>query len=259
MRTGSDPGHDRQAVDERRGWQEVILACQHELAEAVIRSIDAGGLDRAGYLYWLATESALCRLGATALEAVSAWHATQPPLRAAALAWAGTLHIHARAAAADVRRIDVIAPALPPQIGPWQAFLQSTCGSARAGEALGAVVLHARLMRGPVRGAIAAVAGLPFAGDPGCGYLLQRSQPEHDFDYRQQAALLDAYSAAALAAGARRAADWYRALLDAVLTSSPTAAAGIAAGRYGAAGAPGGARNGNEFCITAGEGMSTGT
>lgn len=193
------------------GWRAVVLGAQGATADAIAAAAGDGRLDRDRYQHWLAVESALCRLDALALESLSAWHAAQPPLQEAARAWAARLQDASRAAAADVRRIDVIAPALPRQLAPWQAFLDATCGTARAGEALGAVLLHAGLMRGPMRAAVAVVVALPFAA--GHAYLRQRCQPECEQEALRQQRLLDTYSAAALAVGARRAADWYGALL----------------------------------------------
>ncbi len=206
-----------EAAHPGRRWQDVVLAAQLDTADALASAIGEGRLNRHSYQHWLATESALCRLNALAMEALSAWHGAQPTLRSAAQGWSTALRADALAAAADVRWIGGTTAAMPPQLGTWQTFLESACLSARAGEALGAIVLHVRLMRGPMREAIAAIAELPFAAGDSCSYLLQRRQPETGPDHHGREALLDAYSGAALAVGAQRAAEWYRAALVSVL------------------------------------------
>lgn len=195
---------------------------QQELADTLMRAIGDGRLDRQTYQHWLATESAVCRINALALDALADWHVSVPQLRATARAWATTMRDHALAAAADVRQIDGIAAVTPSQFGLWQVFLQSASHSSRAGEALGAVVLHAQLMHGPVRDAIATVTALPCIPARGSRYLLQRSQPEAGFGQRDRDALLEAYSGTALSVGAQRAATWHRAALASVL--APVAA-----------------------------------
>lgn len=201
-------------------WQDVVLQAQQGLAGLLALAAGSGRLDRQTYQHWLATESAICRINALALDALADWHVSLPQLRAVAHAWATSTRDDALVAAADVRAVDGMAAALPTQLGPWQAFLESASRSSRAGEALGAVVLHAKVLRGPVRGAIATISGLPFIPVRGSRYLLQRGQPEMPGEQRHRNALLDAYSGAALAAGAQRAAGWYRDALAAVLGSA---------------------------------------
>lgn len=214
----------RDAARTGRCWQDVVLAAQLDLADDLARAIGEGRLHRASYQHWLATESALCGLDALALDALSAWHGPQPTLRAAAQGWATAMRGDALAATADIGKIDAVTVALPQPLGSWQAFVASACASARAGEALGAVVLHARLLHGPMREAIAAVVALPFVAGHAGSYLLQRGQPDTGPQQQRREALLDAYSAAALAAGAQRAADWYRAVMDAVLAPAGSVA-----------------------------------
>lgn len=200
-----------------RRWQDVVELAQHRLTATLEDALRDGRLGRATYQHWLATESAICRINALALDALADWHVSSPPLRTTAHAWATAMRGDALAAAADVRGIDGMAAAMPSQIGPWQAFLESTSRSSRAGEALGAVVLHARLMRGPARTTIAAVTELPFVPVRGSRYLLQRAQAQTGDAACD--ALLHAYAGSALAAGAQRAAAWYRAALETVLSS----------------------------------------
>lgn len=207
------------ALDVRpsRRWQDVVLVAQQDLAAALAGAVADGRLNRQTYQHWLATESAVCRINALALDAVADWHVSQPHLRAAVHAWATTMRDDALVAAADVRAIDGMTAATPPPLVPWQAFLESTSRSSRAGEALGAVVLHAGLMRGPMHKAITAMLALPFVSPRCGGYLLQRRQSDLAAIHDARQALLDAYAAAALATGAQRAADWHRAALESVL------------------------------------------
>jgi hypothetical protein len=210
-------------------WQDVVLLAQQALARTLAHAAADGRLDRHTYQHWLATESAICRINALALDTLADWHVSLPQLRAVVHAWATATRDDALIAAADVRAIDGMAAALPSQLAPWQAFLETGSRSTRAGEALGAVVLHAKLMRGPmIRDAIAAMTDLPFVPIRGSRYLLQRGQPEPVVLQREREALLDAYSGTALAAGAQRAAGWYRDALAAVLGQAavPTSAVG---------------------------------
>lgn len=224
MQTGVGERRDASSTVRAGGhWQDVALRAQQELAGALAHAIAGNRLDRQAYQHWLATESAICRINALALDALADWHVSLPQLRAAAHAWATETRDDALVAAADVRAIDGMAAALPSQLGPWQVFLESASRSSRAGEALGAVVLHAKLMRGPMRDAIAVVTGLPFVPIRGSRYLLQRGQPESAARQQDRDALLDAYSGAALAAGAQRAAGWYRDALATVLSAAPRA------------------------------------
>lgn len=212
-------GKRSEAIDcpPSRRWQDVVEAAQQALAASLAGALRHGGLDRSSYQHWLATESAICRIHAVALEALADWHVSSPSLRATAHAWATRIRDDALAAAADVRAIDGMAPALPVEIGRWQAFMETASGSSRAGEALGAVVLHARLMHGQASAPLTTVAELPFITLQGRRYLLRRAQgpggtPGCD-------ALLQAYSGSALAAGAQRAAAWYGAAMRTVLSS----------------------------------------
>lgn len=211
-------GERNETVDGRpaRRWQEVIELAQQALAATLEDAMRDGRLNRPTYQHWLATESAICRINALALDALADWHVSSPPLRATAYAWATAMRGDALAAAADVRGIDGMAAAMPSQIGPWQAFLESASRSSRAGEALGAVVLHARLMHGPARTAITAATELPFVPVRGSRYLLQRAQVQ--IGDTACDALLHAYAGSALAAGAQRAAAWYRAAVQTVLS-----------------------------------------
>lgn len=203
-----------------RGVEEAILSAQLDLAEDLARAICEGRLTTSRYQHWLACESVLCRLHARALERLSEWHGAQPTLRAAAQQWSMAMCGDALAAAAGSQR-HVLAPM--PQLIAWQTFLESTTWSSRAGEAVGAVVLHARLMHGPMHETVKAIALLPQArGDRG-QYLLQRCRAEPGAQQQGRSALLDAYSRTALGAGARRVADWYRALLGQVLEAEEPA------------------------------------
>lgn len=219
MNTESTRRSSEVTLDARppRRWQDVVLVAQQDFAGALAGAIADGRLNRQTYQHWLATESAVCRINALALDAVADWHISQPQLRAAVHAWATMMRDDALAAAADVRAIDGMAAATPRPLVQWQAFLESASRSSRAGEALGAVVLHAGLMRGPMHEAITAVLELPFVPRRGGGYLLQRRQSDVAAVHDGRQALLDAYAAAALATGAQRAADWHCAALESVL------------------------------------------
>lgn len=205
-------------------WQDVVLVAQQGLADVIASASADGRLNRQTYQHWLATESALCRINALALDAIADWHVSLPQLRAAAHAWATATRDDALAAAADVRSIDGMAKTMPSQLGQWQTFLESASRSSRAGEALGAVVLHASLMRGAMCDAITTVLELPFVPISGSRYLLQRRRQGVVGGHIRHEALLDAYSAAALASGAQRAADWYCAALAQVLVPDPLCA-----------------------------------
>lgn len=223
--TGTVEGaQPRGATGAARTWQDHVLCAQLDLAERVAVAIGRRALDRQRYQHWLAIESALCRLDALALEAIATWHAAAPELHATALAWAAAQRADAQAAAAEVRGLDGMAPALPAQLGEWQAFVTDAAATSRAGEALGTVVLHARLMRGPMRQTAQATTALSFVG-PGTAsaYLLRRSQPDDGDTAAARAALLDAYAASALAAGVARAARWYGAITTALLSTPPDA------------------------------------
>jgi hypothetical protein len=196
-----------------RRWQDVVELAQVDLAHVLARSIALGRFDRGSYQNWLAMESVLCRIGALSLDAVASWHGSQPAWQAAAQTWAARLREDARTAAHDVRVLDGVADASPAALGAWHAFAVESGGSQRAGEALGTVLLHDRLIDGPMRPVAITTTELPFV--VGSQYLRRRlaapSGPE------QCAELLDAYAAASLAAGAQRAAHWYAAAMADVL------------------------------------------
>lgn len=198
-------------------WPEVLEQAQRHLARAVLAAIAGGQLDRRAYQRWLAIEYALCQVDQRALLAIADWHRAQPALHAAALAWAAEAGEHAGLAAADIRSLDGITAAPVPEIEAWRRFVDSACTSTRAGETLGAVVLHAALMRGAAAAAIAMARTLPFATGVAGAHLLCRSLPRDGPESNARAALLQAYSATALAVGAQRAAAWHRAALATAL------------------------------------------
>lgn len=217
-----------------RCWQDVVLAAQRELAETLDRAIGQGRLTTDPYRGWLALESSLCSINADALDRAAAWHGAQPALQAHAHAWAAGLRNDAALAAteaashrdqvgtpADGASLDAAPSEMPTQhraaaeIQQWREFMALAVPSARAGEALGVVALHARLMRGPMREAVGTVAALPWVAGIGCRYLLQRREP--DATTSNDHTLLDAYAASALTVGAQRATGWYRAAMQRVL------------------------------------------
>jgi hypothetical protein len=241
-RQGDGAGEDMYGTRERdavpalpgRCWQDVVLAAQRELAGTLEGAIRQGRLTTDPYRNWLALESSLCGINAEALDRAAAWHGAQPALQAHAHAWAGAIRNAAALAAAEAASLgprrrapadgaspDVARSELPTghrvatEVQQWREFMALAVPSARAGEALGVVALHARLMRGPMREAIAAIAGLPWVAGVGCRYLLQRREP--DATAPNDYALLDAYAASALTVGAQRAARWYRAAMQRVL------------------------------------------
>ena len=200
-----------------RRWQEVVELAQVDVAEALARSIGLGRFDRVRYQNWLAMESVICRIGALSLEAVASWHGSQPAWRASAQAWAERLREDARTAAHDVRVLDGVADASPAALGAWHAFAVEAGGSQRAGEALGTVLLHDRLVDGPMRPVAVTVCELPFG--VGSQYLRRRMEARSPADRGE---LLDAYAAASLAVGAQRAAHWYAAAMAEVLRARRT-------------------------------------
>lgn len=206
----------------RQRWQDVARLAQLDVAEALWRAIGNGTLDRDRYQNWLAMESALCRIGALSLDAVAKWHPAQPALQASALAWASQLREQAAAAAQDVQAIGGIAVVSALPLEQWRAFIESTCGSQRAGEAIGTVLLHAHLSEGPMRRLLATIRTLPFAGPAWDRYLLCRLRPMDEEVRQRREALLDAYSATALSTGAQRAARWYAAAMMRLLAPVPT-------------------------------------
>lgn len=197
-------------------WQETLASTQEALVALVGPLADTGRLDAATCAHWLATESALCRINALALDAAGTWFDAQAGTLAVLQGWATQFRHDAQAAAADVRALGGIAGHVPAQLQAWQEFQQVACGSLRVGEALGAVLLHGRAMRGPAREAIARVIALPAAA-PGSAYLRRRLQPDSLATHDARAQVLEQYAASALASGARRGADWYLAALRSVL------------------------------------------
>lgn len=206
----------------RQRWQDVARLAQLDVAEALSRAIGNGCLDRDRYQNWLAMESALCRVGALTLDAAARWHGSQPALQSIALGWAGQLREQAGAAAQDVQAMGGIASVSALPLEQWRAFIESTCGSQRAGEAIGTVLLHAHISEGPMRRLLATMRTLPFAGPAWDRYLLRRLRPMGDEVHQGREALLDAYAATALATGAQRAARWYGEAMMRLLAPAPT-------------------------------------
>ena len=206
----------------RQRWQDVARLAQLDVAEALSRAIGNGCLDRDRYQNWLAMESALCRVGALTLDAAARWHGSQPALQSIALGWAGQLREQAVAAAQDVQAMGGIASVSALPLEQWRAFIESTCGSQRAGEAIGTVLLHAHISEGPMRRLLATIRTLPFAGPAWDRYLLRRLRPMGDEVHQRHEALLDAYAATALATGAQRAARWYEEAIMRLLAPVPT-------------------------------------
>lgn len=202
-------------------WQDVLGQGQQCLAEAVLAAVAAGRLDRDAYQRWLAVEYALCLISQRALVAIAEWHRPQPAVYSAVLAWAAEIGGHGDLAAIDIRTLDGVAAAPAPQVEAWRQFAESVSGSTRAGEILGAVVLHARLMQGAAGPAISVVRALSFATGVSGSHLLCRSLPGSRADCEARRSLLQAYSATALAVGAQRAAAWHQAALAAAFTSRP--------------------------------------
>lgn len=200
-------------------WPDVLDQAQQHLAQTVFAAVAGGHLDRAAYQQWLAIEYALCQVDQHALLAIADWHRPQPALRLAAREWAAEIGEHAIQAATDIRALDGIAAAPAPQVEAWRRFVDAASTSTRAGETLGAVVLHACLMRGAARSAVALVRTLPFATGITGGHLLCRSLPRDGPAGDARESLLQAYSATALAVGAHRAAAWHRAALAAAFTT----------------------------------------
>lgn len=190
-----------------RTLAQIVLQAQLDAAEALTAAIGDGRLNRARYQDWLAMESAACRIGALALDSVGKWHAANSPLQKAARAWAQEQREFAQLAASDVRAMDGFAAPPPPELGHWQSYITEVGQSQRAGEALGAAVLQASILRGPARDVLAAIATLPLAVKADL-YLARRLQPDASALHPQRNALQNEYAAAALAAGARRAANW---------------------------------------------------
>lgn len=189
-----------------RQWQDAVALAQVAVAEMLVRRIGTGRFDGTTYRRWLAMESLACRIGALSLDAVSEWHGAHSALRTTSMAWAMDLRDLAQASACDMRALggDIHPP--PDELACWHAFVAATAGSQRAGEALGAVLLHSRLADGPVRAVMATLAEMPFARPHAGRYLELRLGAGSPADRAQ---LLDAYSASALSVGAQRVATLY--------------------------------------------------
>ncbi len=204
----------------RDGWHghppplqmaQIIECAQADAADRLCEAVGTGRMTRSRYQDWLALECAACRIAALSLDAVAGWHRNQADLHGTAVAWADELRMRVRLAATDVRRLDGMASALPAALGEWHAFLLQAGGSQRAGEVLGSAVLQAQMLDGRARQAVAAIVELPFARYAD-GYLSALLQPGPDEAVRDaRESLLEAYSSAALIAGAQRGAEWLRA------------------------------------------------
>lgn len=203
-------------------WLQVTRLAQASLLQAVAKAIAGQHLDRTRYQHWLAMESALSRIGAGVMERIGDWHGGQPQLRVIALEWATCLRDDALAAAADVRALDGMTQPLPAQLGRWHAYADAACHSLRAGEALGTVLLHARLLEGCAHEAIRLALELPFLAAGGQSWLQRRCRPQASRHAGERDQLAQAWSATALAAGAQRAAVWHRAALESCFFSETT-------------------------------------
>ena len=220
-RDGAEPG---EAVHRAHvAWPQVAAYAQQVTAGALAAAIAQERLDRERYQHWMAMESAACRIGAIVLDRLAGWHGVQPQLRATALSWATCLRDDALAAAADVRALDGFAAPPPDTLARWHAYAEAACHSPRAGEALGTVLLHSALLQGAARAAIDLVLELPFLATRGRGWLLRRRGEANVRTADERAELMGAWPAAALAAGAQRAAAWHREALHAVLGGFPPA------------------------------------
>jgi hypothetical protein len=198
-------------------WTQMAAYAQQVLAGALAAAIADERLDHARYQHWMAMESAACRIGALALDRLADWHGAQPQLRATALGWATSLREDALAAAADVRALEGFTVAPPETLARWHAYVDAACHSPRAGEALGTVLLHSSLLHGAAHDAVDLVLELPYLATRGRSWLLRRREPAHARIEGERQELMDAWSNAALAAGAQRAAGWHREALHAVL------------------------------------------
>lgn len=190
-----------------RRWQEAIALAQGERAKALGRRLEEGRLDRIRYRNWLAMELEACRIGVLSLQAVAAWHGPQPALQMAALAWTDRVREDAHAAAHDLHTLDAAPPPPVLLLQQWRTFAGAAGSSQRAGEVLGAALLHDGLFDGPMHAVATAISALPFAVD---GRYLSRRLRSASGTAAEQTALLGAYAATALAVGAQRAAGWCR-------------------------------------------------
>lgn len=199
----------RHAGDVRR-WPDVLQRAQLAIARQLAQAAASPGFGRDAYFDWLACEAAIAVLGADALDALAGWHGNDGELRATAQAWAAELRAMARLAAADLGAAGAdtrLSPSLAPLPEAWSAFLATASVSQRAGEALGAIALHSRLLPGQADPALDAMRALPFA-QAASRYLARRRHPEPCSVSADRDRLLEAYAAAAIAAGAERAATW---------------------------------------------------
>jgi hypothetical protein len=195
-----------------RRWQDVVELAQINVAEALARAIGLGRFDRVRYQNWLAMESVLCRIGALSLDAVASWHGSHRVLQATVCDWAARLRVDAQAASHDIRVLDGMAYASPNALAAWYSFACTAASSQRAGEALGAVLLHEHLFQGPMMAVVGTLTTMQFG--VGGQYLKRRlGAAEVGEDVLAWSAVLDAYASASLAVGAQRAANWYTAAL----------------------------------------------
>lgn len=190
-----------------RSLADVVLQLQLDVAATLAGVIADGRLNRARYQDWLGLESAACRIGALALDAVGNWHGANPALQDTAYAWASEQRMCAQLAAADIRAMDGVAMAPPPSMAQWQAYVTEIGHSQRAGEALGTAALQAAMLRGPVRDVLAALATLPVTERAG-GYLARRLQVDVGATHLGRIALQNEYATVALVTGAQRGAGW---------------------------------------------------
>jgi hypothetical protein len=155
------------------------------------------------------------------MDAIAGWHGSEPALRATAQDWAAELRELAWLAAADMRTAGGATSTPSPLLEEWRLVLDGATGSQRAGEALGAIALHSRLLPGDADAVLATLLAMPFAR---CAsqYLARRRRPEAVTARTGRDRLLDAYASAALAAGALRAAAWHRAAMAIAQTPTPT-------------------------------------
>jgi hypothetical protein len=218
-----DGGEPDMATRAAVSWTQMAAYAQQVLAGALAAAIADERLDRERYQHWMAMESAACRIGALVLDRLADWHGGQPQLRSTALGWATSLREDALAAAADMRALDGCATSPPEMLARWHAYADAACRSPRAGAALGTVLLHSHLARGAARDAVDLVLELPYLATRGRSWLLRRREEPSARVACERQELMDAWSAAALAAGAQRAAAWHRDALHLVLTSMPAA------------------------------------
>lgn len=197
-------------------WTDIVARAQPAYGEQLDIALRHGRFGLDAYVGWLANESAACRLCALSFDAVAAWQGSQPALQATALAWSEELREVGALAAADVRRLGGIAPASAQSIGDWHGFLARACGSQRVGEALGAALLQVAAVEGPLRSALECLRGRPMA-ETAHAYLDRRLKTGPDPRQAERDALMDTHAAAALGAGALRAALWRQQALQAVL------------------------------------------